>query len=195
MEEQELQSPIYYMRLMNGDSIIGRSDDDMDKINDIGYVVMRDIMKVKNQMMSSPHGELSEIMMILPWLEGTYITQDISIPTDTIVAASMCKNSLAFKYAKHVAGYKLRETIMEDSFTKAFAKMESESNDQQEEAASEEEPKMLIVPQPPRQPEMLSPQRMMEAEMDGELDEEEDDSPSAKPSADLSYQVDGKTYH
>jgi len=108
LEELASKTPIYFIKLVNGDSIIGKSDDDTSQINTVGYIALRDTMKIKMQLAQLPTGEMTEILLIMPWLEGCSITEEVTLPIDTIIVIAQAKARIADKYLKLVVGYKIQ---------------------------------------------------------------------------------------
>ena len=196
LAELSSQTPIYFIKLVNGDSIIGKSDDDTSQINTVGYIAIRDTMKVKMQLAQLPSGEMTEILLIMPWLEGCSITEEVTLPIDTIIVIAQAKPRIADKYLKLVVGYKIQEQAETTETMLDEMQTDTEGNDvpvhdTAEAEAAKEVPSMLQPNIPPRTPELLSRDRMIEAEENGEIEDPAPQEPAAEPK----YKVRGRTVH
>lgn len=194
LAELSSQTPIYFIKLVNGDSIIGKSDDDTSQINTVGYITLRDTMKVKMQLAQLPTGEMTEILLIMPWLEGCSITEEVTLPIDTIIVIAQAKPRIAGKYLNLVVGYKIQEEAETTEAMLDEMQTDTEGNDvpvHDVAEAAKKVPSMLQPNIPPRTPELLSRERMIEAEENGELDDPAPQEPAAEPT----YKVRGRTVH
>jgi hypothetical protein len=145
-------------------------------------------------MVQTTSGEITEAILIMPWLEGCSISEEVTIPIDTIIVIALAKARIADRYRKLVVGYKIQD---EADVTAAVLE---EMNTNEDGTDVSEEPKTTCPPMfqpnfPPREPERLTRERMMESDESGELEEDMGlDEPSAA-SPIPAYKVNGQTRH
>ena len=180
---------VYYIKLVNGDSIICKSDDAEVVINEQGAVNVFDAMRTIMRMLTHENGNVSEVMMLHPWMDACDLETPISIPIEAIVAIATVKEEIARKYLAYVLNQNIKEASHNDE-----ARLRAEQAVQQAKAAamhqmveSEEEDYAE-----PRKPELLSRERMMEAEMDGDIDEVPEEKHDEKLPH---YRVGNVTFH
>lgn len=159
---------VYCLKLVSGDTIIGKSNDDTDGINERGYVNLIAVMSLKKHMFQLPNGEVADILLINPWHEGASIKRELPIPTDTIISIVEAEPSISDQYMKFLLGYLSKEN--QNAKRGITNNMEHQSSEQ---PGKEQESKMYQPNLPPRQPERLSSDVMMESEMKGEFEEEQ----------------------
>lgn len=175
---------VYCLKLVSGDTIIGKSNDDSEGINERGYVNLVAVMSLKKHMFQLPNGEVADILLINPWHEGASIKRELPIPTDTIISIVEAEPTIADQYMKFLLGYLSKEE-------NRFKKLAPNENEQQtmEQPGKEQESKMYQPNLPPRQPERLSSDVMMESEMKGEFEEEQQEEKEPH------YKILGVTIH
>jgi hypothetical protein len=181
---------IYYVKLINGDSLIGKSDDSEDVINEHGAVVLFDVMKTVMRIVAHDNGQISEIMTLSPWLDACELSTPVSLAIESIVAIAAAKADVARKYSAYVLAQSIKEASRGDeerhaaeravAAANAAAKQQHESSELEEDYAE------------PRKPELLSRERMMEAEMDGDIEDIPEEVHEEKQPH---YRVGNVTYH
>lgn len=94
------------LKLMNGDSIIGKTMDDPEQLNSVGYITMTCIMSLKKQLAMNPaSGEITDILLILPWQEGVDIFYPLVIPADAIITIAPAVRKMEARYDNFLIGY------------------------------------------------------------------------------------------
>lgn len=175
---------VYCLKLVSGDTIIGKSNDDTDGINERGYVNLIAVMSLKKHMFQLPNGEVADILLINPWHEGASIKRELPIPTDTIISIVEAEPSISDQYMKFLLGYLSKEN--QNAKRGIANNMEHQSSEQ---PGKDQESKMYQPNLPPRQPERLSSDVMMESEMKGEFEEEQQEEKEPH------YKIFGITIH
>lgn len=175
---------VYYLKLTNGDSLIGKSDDEPDVINERGAVELFDVMKTTPRLIQAENGNIQEILSLNPWLDACDLSTVVSVPAEAIIAIATVKEHIANKYLAYVLTTKIKDA----------ARDALDSGKETAKVASAMHQSLEVEPQEPRQPELLTREKMHEAEMNGDIEEVEDERPnSVEP--DPHYRVNDITYH
>jgi len=147
-------------------------------------------MRTTMRIIAHENGNMSEVMTLAPWMDACDLETPVSIPIEAIVAIAAAKEDIARKYLAYVLAQNIKEASHEDE-----ARLRAEQAVQQAKAAamhqmveSEEEDYAE-----PRKPELLSRERMMEAEMDGDIEDVPDEVKHEEKQP--HYRVGNVTYH
>jgi hypothetical protein len=180
---------VYYIKLVNGDSVLCKSDDSEIVINEQGAITVFDAMKINMRLISHDNGAVSEVMMLAPWMDACDLSESVSIPIESIVAIAPAKETIARKYSAYVLAQNIKEASYEDE-----AKMKAEQAVSTAKAAAIHQ--MVDSGESdyaePRKPELLSRERMMEAEMNGDIEDASEETHEEKQPH---YRVGNVTFH
>lgn len=178
---------IYYIKLINGDSLIGKSMDPPETITESGQVEVFDVMKTALRILQSENGSVSEVMTLAPWLDACDLSTVVSIPADTIIVIATVKEQIARKYQNYVVA-----TSLKDASAEHEAKARAEAAVARANKTADSKRLTVEIPaQDPRKPELLSRESMMEAEMNGDIEELPEEVHDEEPH----YRVGNVTYH
>lgn len=188
----------YFLKLSNGESIIGRSFYDQSQIDSDGRIEMFEVMAVKTFRVQSQNGTVLEVSNLSPWMELGYFSEYVSIPIESIVGITIPKPEIIHSYGENVIRYYMKELEIKDSGLQGKMKSGGATTSiEQLEKLITGEGRSENTEDPysharPRQPELLDRDVMFDAEMNNDI---ELPAEPAKDSSNETYQINGITFH
>jgi hypothetical protein len=197
---------IISLKLLNGDTIIGKTEFSPEIMENRGSIEMWDVLRIKSFSSLNPDtGGISEMLSFNPWIETMPIDYVVAIPLDTIVVISPVDGPTVRRYMNNVLAAVLKEKTNEehekkiqDIITEALD-LNAPLNDDLEDAGTGEVKKPTVPFFAPsveeRKPERLTPDVLNESDIAGEVYEPDGSGACAPDSLEPSYKTNGVTIH
>lgn len=197
---------IYFLKLTTGEAIIAQSFDTYDKMNEEGEVEIVGAMIIRKNYIQDRSGQVSEVQMLSPWLEGADLGMPCNVPLETVVAIMPLKESLVDKYQKALVSTVIKDLIHEQEERDAALQRAVAAVKKAKEVADlpEIDPdalaSMLKHADAENKADRVTPESLHLDQMTGALEDveselEQEEAAVTPPKPPPAYVRDGKTYH
>lgn len=187
---------IYFVKMITGESIIGKSKDTETEINENNKIDLQDIILVKRTPILTESGNVAEYLLLTPWLEGMSIRSNIPIPLTTIIAVGELSETMVMQYHKACITSILKEITQEKEYLEAVAGVDP--NQPTKDFPKIDAPIAAPAITPKHEPDRVTPESLHRDTMLGDLIDTEEELQREDSNSDSEpppYVRDGFTIH
>jgi hypothetical protein len=199
--KEKIPFTIFQLKLLNGESVIGKTYESTTQIYTDGSIRMHHVMAIKKMMVQGPDG-ISEVLTIAPWMEASDLIQPVVIPLNHILGMAYVKPEMIVKYGKMVLSCLIKEAIAAKQQAEQITNM---LNNMDQEFIEDDinNPESLFQQsvEVKHEPDRITPESLMRDGMSGNLKDveselqKEEDIKNSDSEPEPSYKIEGITYH